>query len=76
MKDIFVKNKQNQTLSESILCSSIAGAIAGYVTTPLEIVKLRMQIQRADVAQRGGRLEDSVFGYRNAFHGLGLLVRN
>lgn len=29
-----------------------------------------MQIQRADVAQRGGRLEDSVFGYKNAFHGL------
>lgn len=54
----------------------MAGAVAGYLTTPLEIVKLRMQIQRADVAQRGGRLEDSVFGYRNAFHGLGLLVKN
>jgi hypothetical protein len=43
----------------------------------LEIVKLRMQIQRADVAQKGGgRLEDSVFGYRNVFHGLNLLVKN
>lgn len=54
----------------------MAGAVAGYITTPLEIVKLRMQIQRADVAQTGGRLEDSIFGYRNAFHGLELLVKN
>ena len=38
--------------------------------TPLEVVKLRMQIQRADVATHGGTLEKSVFGYRNAFHGL------
>lgn len=53
---MIVKDKANQTLTESILCSSMAGAIAGYLTTPLEIVKLRMQIQRADVAQRGGRL--------------------
>jgi hypothetical protein len=58
------------------MCSSMAGAVAGYITTPLEIVKLRMQIQRADVAQTGGRLEDSIFGYRNAFHGLELLVKN
>lgn len=56
LKAMIVKNKENQTLTESILCSSMAGAIAGYLTTPLEIVKLRMQIQRADVAQRGGRL--------------------
>lgn len=39
-----------------MVCSASAGAIAGYLTTPLEIVKLRMQIQRADVAQTGGRL--------------------
>lgn len=29
-----------------------------------------MQIQRADVATHGGTLEKSIFGYRNAFHGL------
>jgi hypothetical protein len=54
----------------------VAGSIAGWATTPLEIVKLRMQIQRADVAQRGGRLEDSEVGYRNALHGLSLLIKN
>lgn len=40
------------------------------------MVKLRMQIQRADVAQSGGKLQDSIFGYRNIFHGLWLLYKN
>lgn len=35
-----------------------------------------MQIQRADVAQRGGKLQDSIFGYKNAFHGLGQIIKN
>lgn len=34
------------------------------------MVKLRMQIQRADGAQRGIKLEDTLYGYRNIFHGL------
>jgi hypothetical protein len=34
----------------------MAGAVAGFLTTPLEMVKLRMQIQRADVANTGGKL--------------------
>lgn len=32
---MIVKNKKNQTFSESLLCSALAGAIAGYLTTPL-----------------------------------------
>lgn len=34
----------------------VASGLAGYITTPLEVVKLRMQIQRADVSTRGGTL--------------------
>jgi hypothetical protein len=56
IKDFVVKDKKNQTLRESLICSSLAGALAGYLTTPLEIVKLRMQIQRADIAVTGGKL--------------------
>ena len=59
-----------------MICSSGAGALAGFLTNPLELVKLRMQIQRADVSIKGGTLEESIFGYRNAFHGLYLLVKN
>ena len=35
-----------------------------------------MQVQRADVANHGGTLEQSAFGYRNAFHGLSLILKN
>jgi len=73
MKDFVAKDRQKPTLIESMVCSATASAFAGFVTTPLEIVKLRMQIQRADVATRGGSLEKSIFGYRNAFHGLSLM---
>ena len=65
------------SLPKSILCSSTASAVAGFLTTPLEIVKLRMQIQRADISIKGGgKLEDSIFGYRNSFHGLYLMATN
>lgn len=69
-KKIFVKDPLLPSLGESIICSSGAGAISGFLTTPLEMVKLRMQIQRADGAQRGIKLEDTLYGYRNIFHGL------
>ena len=34
------------------------------------MVKLRMQIQRADGAAKGVSLENTLYGYRNIFHGL------
>ncbi len=34
-----------------------------------------MQIQRADVANTGGKLENSIFGYKNIFHGLYLVLK-
>jgi hypothetical protein len=65
-----MKDMTMPTLAESILCSSGAGAISGFLTTPLEMVKLRMQIQRADSALKGVSLENTLYGYRNIFHGL------
>ena len=65
-----MKNPELPTLGESIICSSGAGAISGFLTTPLEMVKLRMQIQRADSALKGVSLENTLYGYRNIFHGL------
>lgn len=61
-------------MGESILCSAGAGAISGFITTPLEMVKLRMQIQRADKAAKGVNLEETLYGYRNIFHGLYMVV--
>jgi hypothetical protein len=74
-KKYFAKGDQ-MSMGSSILCSSFASAIAGFITTPLELVKLRMQVQRADVAQTGGKLENSIFGYRNIFHGLSLAYQS
>jgi len=40
-------------MMESIICSAGASATSSFITTPLEMVKLRMQIQRADSAMKG-----------------------
>lgn len=61
---------------ESMICSAGASAFAGYITNPLEMVKMRMQIQRADRAMKGGSLEQTYYGYRNIFHGLYLVAKN
>jgi hypothetical protein len=58
-----------------MLCSAGASAFAGWITTPLELVKMRMQIQRADSAMKGIPLEETYYGYRNIFHGLYLVVK-
>ncbi len=76
MKELIVAEENKPTPFESMICSATAGAVAGFITTPLEIVKLRMQIQRADVAQTGGKLENSLFGYKNALHGLGMMIKS
>ncbi|ETO30307.1 hypothetical protein RFI_06813, partial [Reticulomyxa filosa] len=47
------------------LCSSVAGGIAGFLTNPLDTIKVRMQVQRGGIYH---------FGYRNILHGLGKLL--
>jgi len=38
---------QEMTFTQSMLCSMVAGAIASTITNPLDMGKLRMQVQRA-----------------------------
>jgi len=57
-----------------ILCGASAGAAASFCTNPLDIVKLRLQVQRqANVCSTGQG--NAVEVYRNMFDGLGKLVR-
>lgn len=56
---------KNLSFSQNLLCSSTAGAFASWITNPLDLAKLRLQIRRAGGvgAERGGANPlDSTFG--------------
>jgi hypothetical protein len=55
-----------ETLSTATFaaCGAAAGAAASVLTNPMDIAKLRLQVQR------GGRGHGFAFGYRNMFDGM------
>ncbi len=57
---------------ESMFYSSVAGCLASILTNPLDMSKLRMQLQRSGQYQQ---LEEVSFGYRNMFHGVYLICK-
>lgn len=58
-------NKLNISFIESLLCSSLASSIASFITTPLDLVKFRMQVQRASSKYDPAKAE-----YKNMLQGL------
>lgn len=60
------------TFLESFVLSSASGFIASIITNPLDIVKTRMQVQRAELTT-DSTLGQGRYGYRNIFHGVFLL---
>lgn len=52
----------------SFLCASVSSCIAGILTNPLDVAKVRMQVVRA-----GGATE---FPYSNVFHGVYLMAKH
>merc|ERR1712087_166489 len=62
-RHLFEEEKTVDQLSSWYIAASAcsAGAIAAVVTNPLDMVKLRMQVQRGGIYN---------FGYRHIFHGL------
>ncbi|KAM3135864.1 hypothetical protein pb186bvf_011993 [Paramecium bursaria] len=65
----FLKNPKQPTFLESMVASGGAAGLAGFICNPFDVVKLRMQVQRA------GK-NTSSYGYRNLPHGLYLMVKN
>lgn len=59
---------------QSLMLSSISGIVASAVTNPIDVVKVRMQIQRAE-RKGNAPLSEGRFGYRNSFHGIGQLLK-
>ncbi len=52
------------------------GTIASFLTNPLDIAKVRMQVQRAEMSVRGDNvIERGRFAYRNVFHGMYRLAK-
>jgi hypothetical protein len=43
-------DKQNMSLHQTLFCSSVAGAGASWITSPLDMAKLRLQVQRGQNA--------------------------
>lgn len=62
--------KQDISFKQSILCSSMASFLASFMTNPLDLVKLRMQVQRA------GNKGSSEYVYKNIFQGMWYVYKN
>lgn len=62
-------NKENEKLNisflESLFCSGLASSLASFITTPLDLVKFRMQVHKAS-----GHYDPSSPEYKNMFQGL------
>jgi hypothetical protein len=51
--------------------SAISGALASFITNPLDMAKLRMQVQRGERAMSNSNV--GIFNYKNMFHGMYLI---
>ena len=63
------KEKADLSFSQSLLCSSLSNLIAGFITNPLDLVKLRMQVQRANQGS------DKETKYKNMVQGLVVVAK-
>lgn len=76
LKKVFGVEK-NGSIVQSFAIAFTSGTIASLITNPFDLVKVRMQVQRAELSMRDdGRIELGRFGYRNVFHGMQKAVRN
>lgn len=66
LKDV----KLDISFSQSMMSSALAGSLASIITNPLDLVKLRMQVQRGGEKHTGQKQQ-----YRNMIHGLGVIVK-
>lgn len=56
------KRVKDLKFRDNLFCSSIAGAVAAWITNPLDLVKLRLQLRRANKDKISNEALDSTFG--------------
>ena len=72
----FSSEKKNIGFIKSFLVAFITGNIAAVITNPLDVPKLRMQVQRAEMVSKNlDKLEKGRFGYKNVFHGIWVIIQ-
>jgi len=62
--------KLDISFKQSLLCSAISGGLASFITNPLDLVKLRMQVQRGSEKYTSTKVT-----YNNLIHGLVLIYK-
>lgn len=70
------ENPKSPGVFETLILSASSSSVASCLTSPLDMAKLRMQIQRGERAasgEKGRALEKGKFGYKNMFHGIQLI---
>lgn len=65
LKSIKDNNVITLTFNQSVICSIFASSLSSFITSPLDLVKFRMQIQRADKNYSKSSAE-----YKNLLQGL------
>ncbi|OMJ79253.1 hypothetical protein SteCoe_20761 [Stentor coeruleus] len=65
-KHYFVGGHKEISFFHSVLCAGFAGSLSAWITNPLDIAKVRMQVVRA--------IGKSKFPYKNMFHGIYLIA--
>lgn len=75
-KDSYIKEHNYKdiivlTFSQSVFCSLLASSLSSFLTSPLDLVKFRMQISR----RKGISTDKPSYAYRNLCHGLKCVVQ-
>jgi hypothetical protein len=68
LKEFCVGEQKEIGFLASLTCASTSGALASFLTNPLDIAKVRMQVVRAT--------GNSLFPYKNMLHGIQLIYTN
>lgn len=67
LKDAFAKNSEGkESRGKSLICSFIAGTAASVATSPIDLVKTRLQVQKSNV---------DLFDYKGPFDAFGKIVQ-